>query len=299
MNIRFVAAEDGLPLFVRSKAPTGRPKGVALLLHAMMADGRSLWSQRRDSLGQSLLERGWVVCCPDFRGHGGSKRGHAARRPWCYHDLVRFDVPAMISMVREQNPGLPVAVLGHSLGGHVAAASVLGGYVEEPDAWVFLAVNVWEPYPGHSRRLSLVKHATTSVFQGLTRGLGYFPSRRLRIGPVDEARPYVSDLVRFWRSGVWGPTGAPDYRHGANGLKAPVLGVYGAADRWMAPLQDGEAWIGSLEPALAEFWHVRGGSFGLDISPDHTGLACSPTSRPLWERLETWLTKTVSAPRES
>jgi predicted alpha/beta hydrolase len=294
VQVSFVTTEDGLPLFVRSKAPSGKPKGVAVLLHAMMADGRSLWSTRRDSLGGSLLERGWVVCCPDFRGHGGSSRGHPRRRPWGYHDLVRFDVPAVLGHVRQQFAGSPIVVFGHSLGGHVAAASVLGGYTEEPDAWALLAVNLWEPYPGHSRRLAAVKHLMLACFEGLSHQLGYFPARRLRIGPVNEATPYVSDLVRFWRSGTWGPRGGEDYRRGGIRLEAPIVGVNGEADRLLAPLRDSAAWVGSLSAGQEDLWLARTGHFGLTISPDHTGVACNPACRPLWEALETRMTTIVS-----
>jgi predicted alpha/beta hydrolase len=291
----FINTEDGVPLFVRSLRPDGEPKGVVMLLHAMMTDGRTLCHPGRDSLGSVMRERGWEVHCPDFRGHGASRRGHPSRRPWTYHDLVSLDVPRLIRFATERSPSLPLCVVGHSLGGHVAAASVVAGFSPEPAAWAFLGVNVWEPYPGHPRSRALLKSAILLAFDRLSRRLGYFPARRLGIGSVDEAAPYVADLVRFWRSGSWGPRDRPDYRDGTDGLAAPALGVYGVGDRWMAPVRDGEAWLQRLSAGEAEIWHARAGVDGLKTDPDHMGLACDPASRPLWERLETWLaTRCVS-----
>ena len=75
---------------------------------------------------------------------------------------------------------------------------------------------------------------------GLRRGLS---TRWMRVGTDDEAEPYVNDLIRFARSGVWGPSGGRDYRAEGRKLQRPCLGVYGAADTVLAPYHDGTRWL--------------------------------------------------------
>ena len=112
---------------------------------------------------------------------------------------------------------------------------------------------------------------------------------------MDESAPYVADLVRFWRSGSWGEEGAADYREDSPGLTSPALGVYSTTDRFMAPVQDGEAWLRSVSAGEPEIWQARAGEYGLKCDLDHMGLGCDPAARPLWERIETWLARATTS----
>jgi alpha-beta hydrolase superfamily lysophospholipase len=103
----------GLDLFARSWLPD-RPERAILLVH-----GWAEHSGRYEHVGAWLAARGCAVHAYDHRGHGrsGGPRGHARR----FEDLLD-DLEIALSRVREETPGLPLFLVGHSMGGLVAAA---------------------------------------------------------------------------------------------------------------------------------------------------------------------------------
>lgn len=125
--------DDGAVLPARIWAPATPPRGVILALHGF-ADSRDGWELPAPSFAAS----GYVVIAPDQRGFGGTaSRGHwagAAR-------LVR-DAAALVAQLRARYPGLPVTVMGESMGG--AVALLLAARPDAPqDATVLLAPAVW------------------------------------------------------------------------------------------------------------------------------------------------------------
>jgi len=67
----------------------------------------------------------------DQRGHGASDGARGALQ---HADDLLFDLGMMIDAVRAAHPG-PLVLLGHSLGGLVAARMVAGGLQPNPPAW--------------------------------------------------------------------------------------------------------------------------------------------------------------------
>ena len=63
---------------------------------------------------EHFTARGFVVHAPDLRGNGRSpgQRGYISR--W---DVYREDLRRFLELVRSEDPGLPLFVLGNSLGG--------------------------------------------------------------------------------------------------------------------------------------------------------------------------------------
>jgi len=279
-----VLTPDGWSLAARHHEATGEPRGIALLLHAMMVDGRSMERPAGRGLAQFLAGEGWEVYVADFRGHGASGPVPPAGT-WTYGDLVQFDVPTLLAAVREAHPGLPVVVVGQSLGAHVTAAAM--GHRAEVDALVMLSGNFWLPRLEPSRRRRLLKGAIMGGFALAGRTVGHFPSRRLGYGPADEALPYVEDLYGCWRSDTWASRDGIDYLAGLGRIEAPVLAVVGKGDRWMCPIRGARAWTSRIRSAT--LWYVGAGDRGLDFDPGHMALATDPRSRPLWEHIATWM----------
>jgi alpha-beta hydrolase superfamily lysophospholipase len=104
---------DGLRLLRRAWLPDD-PGRVLLLVH-----GFAEHSGRYDHLGAWFAGQECAVHALDQRGHGGSEgaRGHL-RRFGEYLD----DLDALLSLVRAEHPGLPVTLVGHSMGGLVVLA---------------------------------------------------------------------------------------------------------------------------------------------------------------------------------
>ncbi len=102
----------GHSLFRRAWLPA-QPERVLLLVH-----GFAEHSGRYDHLGAWFAARGCAVHAYDQQGHGRSTgaRGHAR-----FSDLLD-DLGSFLVVVGDEHPDLPVALLGHSMGGLVVAA---------------------------------------------------------------------------------------------------------------------------------------------------------------------------------
>ncbi|TCN53680.1 alpha-beta hydrolase superfamily lysophospholipase [Rhodococcus sp. SMB37] len=95
--------------------------GVVLFLHGV-AQTRHSW--RRTAA--RLAPAGWVAYTVDLRGHGDSEWAADGSYGVSAH---LADLQEIVRTVRNSNPGLPVAIVGASLGGKVA----LIGLGEDPD----------------------------------------------------------------------------------------------------------------------------------------------------------------------
>lgn len=281
-------AADGWRLSVRELAARGPVRGAALLLPAMMVDRRTM-DRPGTGLGSTLAAAGFHVFLGDFRGHGASGPSASEGGRWSYDDLVRQDIPALTALVRRSAPGLPLWVVGHSLGGHVSiAAAALGACAVPVDGHVLLATNIWLPRfePSVLRRVQ--KHLSMLSFRATTRAVGRFPSSRLRAGPVDESEPYVMDLTRFWFDDAWRGRDGLDYLAAMTRVRGPLLAVVGAADSLLGHAVSARGWAGAFGPGRVDF-RVVGRASGLEFDPDHMGLVVDPRARPLWSDLAQWM----------
>jgi len=115
-----VRTSDQLDLAWRCWAPE-TPRGVVIIVHGLAEHG----GRYHDTAG-ILSTNGWAIYACDLRAHGlsadppGAGRVHVDRFP----DYFR-DVEAMAQLARNRHPGLPVFVLGHSMGGLIAISYAL------------------------------------------------------------------------------------------------------------------------------------------------------------------------------
>lgn len=107
----------GLNLYYQSWSPDTDPKAVLLVVH-----GLAEHSGRYKNLVNYFVPKGYAIYALDHRGHGKSEgvRSHVDRFPDYLTDLKTF-----FDMVRSQNPGKKIFLLGHSMGGLIAAAYVV------------------------------------------------------------------------------------------------------------------------------------------------------------------------------
>lgn len=282
-----VVTADGKALAVQVHEARGVRRATVLALHAMMVDARSLDRPPGAGLASTLADAGLEVWRADLRGHGGSGPAPGEGGSWSYDDLVRSDLPALVAAARDR--GGPLVVVGHSLGGHAAAAAATERV--PIDGLVLLAANVWLPSHERSRRRRLAKHVAMRAFRASVRPLGYFPARRLRAGPADEAGPYVRDLCRFWFEDRWASGDGADWWAGLRGYRGRVLAVAGRGDRLYAHPVAMREFCGGFSSDRLTFQVAERGDGGLGWDPTHVGLACDARSRPLWERIADWISR--------
>jgi predicted alpha/beta hydrolase len=282
---------DGWRLGGELHLPPGRTRGVVLLLHAMMVDRRTM-DRGGDGVVATLLDAGFAVLNADFRGRGLSGPTPKQGASWGYDDLVLHDVPTWVTAARDAVPGLPMALVGHSLGGHVSLATAGAGLLNV-DAWVGFAANIWLPQLEPDPALALRKALSLLLFAAASVPKGRFPSRRARRGPADEAGPYVRDLCGFWVADRWRGHTGQDWLAGLQSIQIPCLSLLGAGDHLMGAPVAARHWAEHVPGMTVEEWGFR---TGLTFDPGHMELVTDPRSRPAWARVGNWLHDVLPRP---
>lgn len=102
---------DWSSLHERVWLPDGAPKAALLIVHGYAEhSGRYAW------VAEQLVAHGYAVVAFDLRGHGKSDGERVLIKSM---NEYLFDVDAALLRVFEHAPGVPVYVLGHSMGGGV------------------------------------------------------------------------------------------------------------------------------------------------------------------------------------
>lgn len=110
-------APGGVRLLGRAWTPGPPPRAAVAIVH-----GYAEHSGRYDWTGRQLAARGYAVYACDLRGHGRSDGDRVFVRSF---NEYLDDVCALLDQVRERHPGVPVFLLGHSMGGCIAALAMV------------------------------------------------------------------------------------------------------------------------------------------------------------------------------
>lgn len=110
-------AFDGTKLWRRRWVPTGTQKGVLIIQHGLRDH-----SDNYDHLARRAAAAGFAVWAMDLRGHARSAGPRVSPTPW--HDYVE-DMDQFIKIVAAAEPNQPIFVMGHSMGGAIAALIVV------------------------------------------------------------------------------------------------------------------------------------------------------------------------------
>ncbi|HXZ01738.1 MAG TPA: alpha/beta hydrolase [Stellaceae bacterium] len=138
-----LAGADGVELFVHRWLPEGPAKAALHVAHGLAEHGG-----RYARLAQALTGAGYAVYAGDHRGHGRTARTPADLGFFAEHDGWRRcldDLGALHRRLMADHPGLPVVLLGHSMGsfmaqqviserGETLAGAVLSGSGGKPGA---------------------------------------------------------------------------------------------------------------------------------------------------------------------
>ena len=106
----------GVKIALRSWRPEGEGRGIVILIHGFNShSGYMEWP------AEQFAKNGLAAYALDLRGRGKSEgeRFYVER----FSDWLG-DVDRLVEIARMENPGLPVCVLGHSVGGVIASSYV-------------------------------------------------------------------------------------------------------------------------------------------------------------------------------
>jgi alpha-beta hydrolase superfamily lysophospholipase len=108
--------------FVHAWSPDDAPQGVVVIAHGMGEH-----AARYARLATALTADGWAVYASDHRGHGRTAAdpeslGRLGDDGW---NALVADLGRVIDAAAERHPGLPLVLLGHSMGSFAAQQYVL------------------------------------------------------------------------------------------------------------------------------------------------------------------------------
>ena len=133
---RMIAA-DGASLPLRHWLPTGQPQAIVLALH-----GFNDYSKAFAGVGPAWARGGIATFAYDQRGFGTAP----GRGGWAGVPQLTGDVGIAVALLHQRYPGVPLFLLGESMGGAVAILSAAGRGGSSPspvDGVILVAPAVW------------------------------------------------------------------------------------------------------------------------------------------------------------
>jgi acylglycerol lipase len=219
-------ATGGITLFEQSWRPsTGEPRAVVVIHHGLKSH-----SSLYDWFARRLVARGYAVHAFDMRGHGRSAGQRASLDDF---DDLTADLDLFLARVRRREPGRPIFLAGHSVGGAVVTLYTLerrpalaGLIVMAP------AIRVDQPpIAAAGARIAgallpnlpvvNVPDEHFSRSPGFVRAMGRDPLIHHDVGPARTAAALTRALARIWPR--------------AGELDVPLLGLHGTADQATSP----------------------------------------------------------------
>jgi len=242
-----LTARDGTPLRLRHWPATGAVRGMVHLVH-----GLGEHSGRYETLARALNRAGWHAAGLDLRGHGesGGPRGGIPDS-----QALLSDLSLAIDRLRDIGAPGPHVLLGHSMGGLIAARFVAADLLGPAPTWfrqvdgLVLSSPALDPGLNPFQRALLKTLAPLAPRLAVSNGLK--PAWICR--DPDVVRRYIADplvhdrvtpgLVRFIvESGRQVQSVAARW-------KLPTLLMWAGADRCVAPAGSA-AFAAAAPPAL-------------------------------------------------
>lgn len=276
-----VITEDGAQLVLTRLSAQGALRATALLVHGTYAN-RSFWiSPKGEGLGPYLADHGVDTWLLELRGHGLSPKGTGYRHITA-EQHVRFDLPAAVAYVRQQNAARPF-VVGHSAGGLYTLASLAMGWLTERDLSGVVTfgsqIALGDDY--------LQRPAVRAAIEAGLRLLGRLPARRLGLGPEDEPAAAMLEFIR-WKTRAFCTSDGRSYAEGLAQVRVPLL-AFGADGDKNDPLEGCRALFQAVGSADKTFVAL-GKRHGLAHDYDHAGMVVSkPARAEVWPRVRDWL----------
>lgn len=236
---------DGVALPLRSWPPTDRPPGTPPEAVILAVHGFNDYSNGFDGPARFWAARGILTYAYDQRGFGETPH----RGLWPGDEQLLADLRTASRLIAARHPGVPLFLLGESMGGAVVLASVVSPDPPEADGIVLAAPAVWgREAQGPLQSLALWIAAHSVPWLEVTgEGLDIVPSDNVAMLRAMALDPLVIKETRI--DAIYGLVGLMDRAWEAgpalDGL--PALLLYGAREE-VIPEDAALAWLRRLPP---------------------------------------------------
>jgi pimeloyl-ACP methyl ester carboxylesterase len=283
-----LSTEDGAEVSLHRHPASGPP---VVLIHGISSNHHFWDLTEEHSLTAMLADSGFDAWALDLRGHGDARFTEAGRRQqhgWSIDDYGRYDLHAAISHIREMTGHEKIAIIGHSMGGMVAAAynghhgdDALSALVVVGSPISFVSTDILSRLgPAGLSLASLWRSIGSQTFAKLS-------SRMPDALPVHgegilyTAKNMAPRMRRFMLDRVVSPVsreelgqlkntlkqqrftsldGALDYESLLSGMDIPLLAIGGGGDK-VVPIDAVAAWVdhvGSADETFIEMSESQG-----------------------------------------
>ena len=280
MQQETLITSDGAAIVLRSWTPAG-PARASVVIGGAMGVRQDYYA----AFAQWLVGQGWRVTTFDYSGSGLSlPEGRSLREVKA--DLFDWasEYEAVVDHVRAAAPGLPVFLVGHSLG-----AQLPGLFSDPRKVSGLLCVAAGSGYWRYNapRLRRTVWYFWWVLVPLATRLFGYFPGRRLRkVGDLPKG------VILQWRKWCLNPRysvgaeGEP-VRQRYAGVRFPVLALSIADDELMT-LRSTQSLVSLYENAQPQVQRIVPEELALRRI-GHFGAFRSDQEARMWPRMSQWL----------
>jgi alpha-beta hydrolase superfamily lysophospholipase len=227
-------AQDGYVLGM-SQWQAADTRAVIVALHGMNDYGRFI-----EQAAKHWQARGITTYAYDQRGFGRTE----GNGRWPGHEVMAEDARTFVSVVRARHTGVPVYLLGESMGGAVAMVAAAGRAEPIADGLILVSPALW----GWSN-LDVVKRSALWVMMQIAPG-SRLTGRGLNVKPSDNEQmlmalgrdPYVIKATRV--DAVYGLTDLMEAAwQSAAGVRLPTMVLYARGDEVVPskPIDDAAA----------------------------------------------------------
>ena len=276
-----IRVENGGAAFDLRSFTCEGPRAVVVVVPAM-----GVAAKFYDRFGDALARRDLQVFVSELRGIGSSSLRASRDVDFGYRELLA-DLACVVRVVRARCGELPIFIVGHSLGGHLAV--LFAGLHHEEIAGA-ATVAAGTPY---FRNWEMPMRAKlffgSKIMRGIGAMLGYVPGDRLGFGGR-EARTVIREWSHFVRTNeiVVGGIDRAHMERSMNETTLPLLGVSIDGDDF-APRISTDRLVAKAPRAALTRIHLEGRIFPEKI--DHFRWAKSPG--PVADEIRSWIDRTL------
>lgn len=222
LDTRAFIAGDGARLPLRRWAPDGPARAVILGLH-----GFNDYSKAFEAPARFWAEHGIATYAYDQRGFGDAPHPGV----WAGTKTLTTDLHDVTGALRERHPGIPLYLVGVSMGGAVSVVALAGADPPDVDGVVLVAPAVWG-----RRHMSALSRGLLWMLSGVMPWLE-LSGKGLNVKPSDNIDMLLAlsrdrKVIKYTRvDAIKGLVDLMDQAFGTvDEVDKPVLFLYGARD---------------------------------------------------------------------